>query len=134
MHNWLNGILLPVWIPIIANTKAKIWTNFWPIFGQFFSKKTTTVRSEWDGNIFLVLQALTIDDGVLGQYTAIIGQFYSHTTVIKTTKAEIFGWPLPSWKDQVCKMRLFYVTLVSSALFLQQKPQRKSLKRKVWKS
>ena len=108
------------------------------IFDQFLDsfsqKKTTTVRSEWDGNIFLVLQALTIDDGVLGQYTAIIGQFYSHTTVIKTTKAEIFGWPLPSWKDQVCKMRLFYVTLVSSAIFLATKTpkeifEKKSLKK-----
>ena len=126
MH--MFAVYFPWWV---FQNMEQFLTNFRTVY---LKKKTTTVRSEWDGNIFLVLQALTIDDGVLGQYTAIIGQFYSHTTVIKTTKAEIFGWPLPSWKDQVCKMRLFYVTLVSSAMFLQQKPLRKSLKRKVWKS
>ena len=70
----------------------------WLLYLDNLSSKTTTVWFKRDGNIFLVLQALAIDDGILGQYTAIMGQFYSHTAVIKTAKAEIFGWPFPSYK------------------------------------
>ena len=75
----------------------------WLLYLDDLFSKTTTVWFKRDGNIFLVLQALAIDDGILGQYTAIMGQFYSHTAVIKTAEAKIFGWPYPSCKIQgVC--------------------------------
>ena len=44
----------------------------------------------------LILQALAVDDGILGQYCSIIGQFHCHAAVIKAAEGVIFGWFEPS--------------------------------------
>ena len=37
-------------------------------------------------------------DGILGQDSAIQGQFDGHTPIIEAVEAKVLGWPQPTWE------------------------------------
>lgn len=55
-----------------------------------------SLKFERVGHISLILQALAVDDGILSQYCAIIGQFHSHTAVVNGSQAVISGRSQPT--------------------------------------
>ena len=67
--------------------------HFWHV--SFAIKRIYFLKLQRIRNILLILQALAVDDGILGQYRPIIGQLHCHAAVIEAAEAIIFGGPLP---------------------------------------